>query len=246
MLVEDLDMDRNHEKLKRFKSLNVPQSGKLASSTSSFQSKSFNPYLIYLELSKDDQKFIMTHNKWSGLCTNLSASLDIRLSIYQHINRTDIQQRSYMYVCVAHWTQLQQLRIDLKRQFGGLIQLVKEKTSFHPNIADELDELNRNILIKLRTECVNFVDSLEKDTTGYYYPNELINSRQLIKPRYLAELWRVAYNFGIELHSECTKFVTQDLICEFSLGLASFCQIWCKFVLNKTEEGHGRTTKPSW
>lgn len=254
--------------------LSGPTTG-LSNSTNSLYSASptinTSCYLLYLEISDEDQKDKFV---WSGLTTELKATMEARLSTFQH--KTELEC-SYLYLIVAQPNVLCEKRIELKRKLGGNITLIKEKTSFHPNIADELDVLNRNILIKLRCDALKFINSIEDDTTKYYemslinatqifdhyhpqlhqYQQNLMPyqqqqqqhrnySKHLIKPKFLLEIWRVCYNFGIELHTECTKFVTQCLQKEFSLGLAQFCKIWCKYVLNKTEEGYGRTTKPSW
>lgn len=67
-------------------------------------------------------------------------------------------------------------------------------------------------------------------------------SHPAIDQRYLSELWRVSYNFGIELQNECMKFMTQDKAELFAAGLADFSVMWCEYIVSKTERGKGRTS----
>jgi hypothetical protein len=123
--------------------------------------------------------------------------------------------------------------MELKSKLKGTISLIKEVTSFHPNIESALDELKDNIL-ELRKETSLFISLIEKDLKGSRY-------YKAIDQRYLNEIWRVCYTFGIELHNDCIKFMTHDRAEEFSLGLADFCIMWCEYIVNRTERGKGTT-----
>jgi hypothetical protein len=201
-------------------------------------------YLLYLGISAKDQKN-KDETAWKGFQLGIKASVDVKLSLFQH--KTD-EVTSYLYLVVAQPHLLCEKKMELKSKLRGHITLVKERTSFHPNIAAELDELNSKILRNLRSDVFNFIKSLEEETTQHFqaslstasFPN-----KNLIK-KFLLGIWEVSYNYAIELHIECVKFVTQGLQRDFSIGLAELCKIWCKYVLDKTEKGYGRTTKPSW
>ena len=206
-------------------------------------------YLLYLSVSKKDQK-----NKeectWRGFECRIEVSVDIKMRIFQH---EPDDTKSYLYLVVGQPYYLSEKKVELKSKLKGNISLIKERTSFHPNIANELDELNTKILKNLRENAYEFIRSLETDTTQHFQQSLILSAQSassnhnnsLIK-KSLLDVWRVCYNYGIELHMECVKFVTQSLHRDFSIGLADFCKIWCKYVLDKTEQGYGRTTRPSW
>lgn len=143
---------------------------------------------------------------------------------------------------------LSDMRIDLKKKLKGTITLIKEKTSFHPNIEFAIDELKDNILL-LRDETIKCIQLVEKDlksSVNYEYDNEIasFHQRHLIEQRSLSEIWRVSYNFGIELENECIKFMTQDRAELYSKGLAEFCIMWSDYIVGTTERGKGRTVRP--
>ena len=137
---------------------------------------------------------------------------------------------------------LKDKRIELKSKLKGTVTLAKEKTSFHPNIEYAIDELKDSIL-NLRKESVECIKSIEKDlkTTIHYNADCKYHVHSVIDQRYLSEIWRVSYNFGIELQNECIQFMTQDRAAQFSSGLADFCIEWCEYIVDKTERGKGRT-----
>lgn len=203
-------------------------------------------YILYLEMPKNCKNL-----RWAGPTIELKARLDVRLSLYQHINNSE---KSYLYLIVANPNLLDSQRIKLKKSLKNYITLVKDKTSFHPNIAEDLEDLNRTIVSCLRNETVKLIKSIEDETTIFYddcfrkideKDDQQINAC-IINPETLLDLWRVCYNFGIELHNECTKFITPELAKEFSKGLSQFCINWCNYVINKLNEGNGRIKRPSW
>jgi hypothetical protein len=135
---------------------------------------------------------------------------------------------------------------------------VKEKTSFHPNIEYAIDELVESIL-SLRKDAIECIKSIERDLKmsvnhhhhhHHHHGSDLDRnslshsfvSHPAIDQRYLSELWRVSYNFGIELQNECMKFMTQDKAELFAAGLADFSVMWCEYIVSKTERGKGRTS----
>ena len=137
---------------------------------------------------------------------------------------------------------------------------MKEKTSFHPNIEYAIDELVESIL-SLRKDAIECIKSIERDLKmsvnhhhhhhhHHHHGSDLDRnslshsfvSHPAIDQRYLSELWRVSYNFGIELQNECMKFMTQDKAELFAAGLADFSVMWCEYIVSKTERGKGRTS----
>jgi mitogen-activated protein kinase kinase kinase 4 len=203
-------------------------------------------YLLYLSVSTKDQNN-KEDSTWKGFEITIEASIDIKMKLLQHKTH---ETSSYLYLVVGQPHNLSDKKIKLKSKLGKHVTLVKEKTSFHPNISIELDELNTKILKNLPTDAFKFIEALEKDTSKPFQADLIISSqhnstKSLIK-KFLLEIWRVCYNYGIELHMECVKFITQALHRDFSIGLAEFCKLWCNYVSLKTEEGYGRTTKPSW
>lgn len=99
--------------------------------------------------------------------------------------------------------------------------------------------------MQLRKEAVECIKSIERDLliSVHYESEAKCHTHPVIDQRYLSELWRVSYNFGIELQNECMKFMTQDRAELFSLGLADFSILWCEYIVSKTERGKGRTGK---
>ena len=99
-------------------------------------------------------------------------------------------------------------RIEIENKLKGSISLLKEKTSFHHNIEYAIDELKDNIL-KLRDESVQFIKLIEKDLKNsiHYHIDLNTHMHVVIDQRYLSEIWRVSYNFGIEMQNECIKLI---------------------------------------
>ena len=204
-------------------------------------------YLLYLSVSTKDQKN-KEDSVWKGFEISIEASIDIKMRLFQH--KTD-ETTSYLYLVVGQPQYLSEKKIELKAKLKSHITMSKEKTSFHPNIAMELDELNTKILKNLPKDALKFIQSLETDTskpfqTATQHQGNTLNKNLMKNKKFLLDLWRSCYNYGIELHMECVKFISQCLHKDFSIALAEFCQFWCHYVLSKTEEGYGRTTKPSW
>ena len=170
--------------------------------------------------------------------------MPVRRSLYQHKNNVDPSEPVSLILVVPSPQILKEKRIDLKKKLKDTITLTREKTSFHPNIEYAIDDLKDSIL-NLRKESVDCIRSIEKDlkNTIHYDMGSNYHVHTVIDQRYLSEIWRVSYNFGIELQSECIQFMTQDRAEQFSLGLADFCVKWCEYIVDKTERGKGRTGK---
>lgn len=171
--------------------------------------------------------------------------MPVRRSLYQHKSLSD--SSASLILVVPRPSTLAEKRVELKTKLRG-ISLVKEKTSFHPNIENAIDELKDNILY-LRDETIKCIQSIEKDlksSVHYGVDNAIapFQQRHTIEQRSLSEIWRVSYNFGIELQNECMKFMTQDRAELYSKGLAEFCIMWCDYIIDKTERGKGRTVRP--
>jgi hypothetical protein len=168
--------------------------------------------------------------------------MPVRKSLYQHKNINDKSSMINLILVTPRQQVLVEKRIEIKKKLKGTISLVKEKTSFHPNIEYAIDELKDNIL-KLRDESVQFIRLIEKDLKNsiHYHNDSNTHMHVVIDQRYLSEIWRVSYNFGIELQNECIKLMTQDRAETFSLGLAEFAILWSNYIVDKTERGKGRT-----
>ena len=172
--------------------------------------------------------------------------MPVRKSLYQHKNICDESIPSKLLLVTSSQRCLTKTRADLEANISCL-RLIKEKTSFHPNIEYAIDELKDNIL-HLRAEAVECIRCIEQDlknSVHYHHHTDPRASHQhthvAIDQRYLSEIWRVSYTFGIELQSECIKFMTQDRAEQFALGLANFAIMWCEYIVDKTERGKGRT-----
>lgn len=212
-----------------------------------------NGYLLYLQLpkqtslgSQQQQQIDGASNsinlsyKWTGQTTSLYASIPVRNSLYKHKSIMASCCSPKLILVTAKQGILNEKRIEIKQKLKGTISLVKEKTSFHPNIEYAIDELVESILT-LRKEAVEYIRSIEGDLK---IDREGASSENAaIDQRYLSELWRVSYNFGIELQNECMKFMTQDKAELFAAGLADFSVNWCEYIVSKTERGKGRTSK---
>lgn len=186
--------------------------------------------------------------KWNGATTKLWASMPVRRSLYQHKNNVDSSVPATLILVVASPQILKEKRLELKKRLKDSVMLSREKTSFHPNIEYAIDDLKDSIL-NLRKESVDCIIKIEKDlknTVHYEIDQSNSYTHHVIDQRYLSEIWRVSYNFGIELQSECVQFMTQDRAEQFSLGLADFCIKWCEYIVDKTERGKGRTGKKSY
>jgi len=216
---------------------NTPNS---ADSSSYFFSPhiSSDAYLLYLQLPKTKAEYW----EWNGKIVKLYASMPVRRSLYQHKNCSDPQVPVSLILVVSSPQNLKEKRNDLKKKLKGRIQLTREKTSFHPNIEYAIDDLKDSILY-LRKESADWIKSIEKDlkNTLHNENDNKYHTNTVIDQRYLSEIWRVSYNFGIELQSECIQFMTQDRAEQFSVGLADFCVKWCEYIVDKTERGKGRT-----
>jgi hypothetical protein len=166
--------------------------------------------------------------------------MPVRKSLYQHHNICDENAPPKLLLVTSSQLCLAKTRDDLEASIT-CIRLIKEKTSFHPNIENAIDELKDSIL-KLRADSVECIRCIEKDLkNSVHYHNQEHHTHVAIDQRYLSEIWRVSYTFGIELQSECIKFITQDRAEQFALGLANFAIMWCEYIVDKTERGKGRT-----
>jgi hypothetical protein len=212
-------------------------------------------YLLYLQLPKVPILNAASRNsaaplanqqelpwKWEGPIISLYASMPVRRSLYQHKNTcSDPNSKPNMILVVPRPSLLNLKRVEVKKKLGGTVSLIREKTSFHPNIEYAIDELKDSIFT-LRKETADSIKQIEKDLkTTMNFSKESLYHAYAIEPRYLSEIWRVSYNFGIELQTECIKFMTQDRAEAFSLGLAEFCIMWSEYIIDKTERGKGRT-----
>lgn len=192
-------------------------------------------YLLYLQLPKDPNEEF----KWTGSTIELYASVPVRRSLYQHKSRCNLSSsQSNLILVTSKQAILNEKRIELKKKLKGTISLVKEKTSFHPSIDVAIDDLKDSI-IQLRKDSVEWIKSVEKDLKI-----SVNNENPKIDQRYISEIWRVSYNFGIELQNEFIKFMTQDRAEVFSQGLADFSILWCEYIVTNTARGKGRTVRP--
>jgi hypothetical protein len=194
--------------------------------------------LLYLHIPNTAKNQLFA---WPGQKVNLFASTPVRLALYQHrsailSDSDDVLQNPTLILVTPKQSVLLAKRAELQTKLQGCIKLLKEKTSFHPNIESALDELKDSIL-RLRNETSQFINLIEKDLKGSKY------NMMAIDQRYLNEIWRVCYTFGIELHNDCIKFMTRDRAEEFTLGLAEFSIMWCEYIVNRTERGKGTTGK---
>ena len=198
-------------------------------------------YLLYLQLPKKSKESW----KWEGASINLYASISVRRSLYQHKNVCDPEAPINLILVTPKQKILQEKKLELKTKLKGTISLVKEKTSFHPNIELAIDDLKDSVL-ELRKEVAACIQSIEKDLKNsvHYESDSKYHTHKIIDQRYLSEIWRVSYNLGIELQNECIKFMTQDRSEQFSIGLAEFAIMWCNYIIDKTEKGKGRTVRP--
>ena len=190
---------------------------------------------------KNIQNIFLEICKWDGHAISLYANTPVKRSINQH-NYSTLRNGSNLILVVPRPSLLQQKRVELKQKLKGSISLIKEKTSFHPNIEMAIDDL-KNTILDLREDAVTCIKSIEDDLrtdSNNESPNNL-NPTQLNDQRCLSEIWRVSYNLGIELQNECIKFMTQDRAEQFALGLADFCIKWADYIVDKTEPGKGRT-----
>lgn len=215
-------------------------------------------YLLYLQLPKPSKQ-IPTY-KWTGDTTSLYASIPVRNSLFKHkssMNSSSTSSSSSssstaaakLILVTPKQSILNEKRIEIKLKLKNTITLVKEKTSFHPNIEESIDELIESITA-LRKDSIDSIKSIERDLKMSVV-DPIMDTTSLSQPqhgpgidqRYLSELWRVSYNFGIDLQNECLKFMTEDKAKQFANCLADFCIMWCEYIVNKTEKGRGRTCK---
>lgn len=216
-------------------------------------------YLLYLQLPKPSKQQAVSF-KWTGETTSLYASIPVRNSLFKHKSSSSGGMSSAaseaaaakLILVTPKQSVLNEKRIELKMKLKSTITLVKEKTSFHPNIADSIDELIDSIT-SLRKDAIESIKSIERDLKMSVVVTDESSSGAPetlhhhhgpgIDQRYLSELWRVSYNFGIDLQNECLKFMTEDRAKQFANCLADFCIMWCEYIVNKTERGRGRTCK---
>lgn len=228
-------------KLSHFANIRNLSSGQGTTSTTSSPLSAFlispntsvDGYLLYLRLPlpRSGEPPQIAY-RWPGQTVQLFASMPVRYALYQHNSKkTDTEPN--LILVTSKQSILKTKRVELKTKLKGSISLNKEKTSFHPNIESALDDLKDNIL-ELRRETSQFINSIEKDLKDSRY-------FKAIDHRYLNEIWRVCYTFGIELHNDCIKFMTHDRSEKFSLGLADFSIMWCDYIVNRTEKGKGTT-----
>lgn len=195
--------------------------------------------------------------RWTGETTSLYASIPVRNSLFKHkSSMSSLSSSAKLILVTPKQSILNEKRTEIKIKLKNTITLVKEKTSFHPNIAESIDELVDSIT-SLRNDAIATIRSIEGDlkmsvansNTTLDISSNPQQQQQLgpgIDQRYLSELWRVSYNFGIDLQNECLKFMTQDKAQEFAKRLADFCIMWCEYIVNKTERGRGRTSKSNY
>lgn len=202
-------------------------------------------YLLYLKIpNKMDETW-----EWTGEIIDLFAALPVRRALYQHKNVSDtsddVSKQASLILVVPRPKLLDKvIKNELRTRFKASISLAKEKTSFHPNIEYAIDEVKESIL-NLRAESARSIRSIEKDLkTHYDTPIWIKRKSPITYQRYLSEIWRVSYNFGIDLQNECIKFKTHDQEEQFIQGLADFCIMWCEYILDKTERGKGKTVQP--
>ena len=146
-------------------------------------------YLLYLRMPPAPST---SHYKWHGPSVQLFASMPVRLALYQHASKScadeddpglsTARNKPNLILVTPKQSILKAKRVELKTKLKGTISLVKEKTSFHPNIESSLDELKDNIL-RLRSETSQFINLIEKDLKGSRY-------YKAIDQRYLNEIWR--------------------------------------------------------
>jgi hypothetical protein len=150
-------------------------------------------YLLYLQISNNTNESW----QWTGNVVKLYAALPVRKSLYQHRNQenmnnsnlNDPKSKSTTLTLVVPKSKiLQQKKIELKSKLKS-VSLIKEKTSFHPNIEYAIDEVKESIL-NLRTDSSNCIKQIEKDLkTHYNTPISISRKSPVIYQRYLSEIW---------------------------------------------------------
>jgi len=200
-----------------------------------------NGYLLYLKLPKNFKEDF----SWDGQCTYLYASMPVKLSLLKHENNSDKQNRANLILVTPKQKILNEKKIEIRIKLKGSISLLREKTSFHPNIENAIDELKDHILEfrKMTVECISNIEKNLKNPI-HNQNNNNCHMHHVIDQVKLSEIWRVSYNLGIDLQNECIKFMTQDRAEEFSLCLSEFAIMWCNYIVNKTPPGKGNTTRP--
>ena len=213
----------------------TPTSNTLNSPFTILPASKLNGYLLYLKLPRETKEVF----QWEGTSIQMYASLPVKKSLYQHRNYGSHTSANLILV-TSKQSILNEKRIEVKSKLKGTITLKREKTSFHPNIEEAIDELKDSIL-DFRRQTVDCIRSIEKDLKNSVHFDNASKSHQhtIIDQRYLSEIWRVSYNLGIDLLNECIKFMTQDRAEVFALCLSEFSIMWCNYILHKTERGQG-------
>jgi hypothetical protein len=194
-------------------------------------------YLIYLEIPSNVQESF----EWRGKQLDLYASMPVRTTLYEK-NVHKKGTKFNLYLLTASQSILNQKRLEFERKMSANVTIIREKTSFHPNICIEavIDDL-KNSILNLRKETTEFIRDLHSDlkkiteNTDEY---DLIQNLEFFSKLklYLNKILKAAYNFGIKLHSECIKFMTFDRAKEFSFGLVEFTEMWFNYLRNNDEK----------
>jgi hypothetical protein len=170
--------------------------------------------------------------------------MPVKRSLYQHKNNYETSSTISLILVTPKQKILNEKKIEIKSKLK-CISLLREKTSFHPNIEYAIDELKDHILEfrKKAVECIRKIETNLKNSI-HNENEDNCHMHHVIDQVKLSEIWRVSYNLGIDLQNECIKFMTQDRAEEFSLCLSEFAVMWCNYILNKTAPGKGNTTRP--
>jgi hypothetical protein len=175
---------------------------------------------------------------------DLFASLPVSRTLTERNVNKNASRRHKLVLLTAKQSVLQAKRVELERNLGcpEVIEVVREKTSFHPNIDIEsvIDQL-KNSILELRENTTMFLYNAQKTLTSLY--NRVNNShdqsyhsmREIVKKNF-DHICKVGFDFGVQLHSECIKFMTRDRAEEFSHGLAQFAIMWFQYLQRRNEK----------
>ena len=83
------------------------------------------------------------------------------LFVYTCKNNSDKQNRANLILVTPKQKILNEKKIEIRIKLKGSISLLREKTSFHPNIENAIDELKDQILLfrKKTVECIGNIET---------------------------------------------------------------------------------------
>jgi hypothetical protein len=215
-----------------------------------------NGHLLYLQMTTTNP----TTDKqatWQGKTVDLFASMPVSRTLNdRNVNRNPTTSHQ-LILLTSRQSVLEAKRVELERQLGTfVIEVTREKTSFHPSIDIEsvIDQLKDSIAA-LREHTTTFVRNVDVTLArltarvvqaGAQVGDYSYHSVHEIVKKSCEHLCRVAFGLGVRVHAECIKFMTKDRAEEFSHGLVRFAIIWFDHLRRRNEKRKHFNSFKSW